>query len=1232
MAPGRRARYLAIAALPLVLLVATYGRLLVGMGGGKGPEEEANVEVFLQGVSDVNTRTLTLYQRDVKFFEPCPYERQPQAFEDFTPLLKEAMQLKDSCISNLGLVSVSKGFALLSLRIYTSKHGVPCTVADAPGGQWAEAWDGYGGFGLVLIKRSLLGEAKVLAHMSRIDDTTEDARLFIDDQGKIRMLYNRYRGGDPTMRGFKRFQRRSMHTIEILVDTYKNTIVLQNEQELIYVYQERDEKNWVAWEGSTLMSYPQYPLFAPHAVLDWKSYDLAQDQFEVTALTPVPWIDRFRESTGGWIRFSGGTPGIRLDEHRFLAVGHAVGDLSCFHSEETSAGEAGPPETLPARAAAAARKLLLDVVSPGSSKRMGSMLSAHKCDRNNPAPDSHMGWAAHFWGSNHKLPHHHPHWEYFFFMYTWSAYFPYEITGISHAFIPDDAPEHMGVYFPSGLQRMPDRSIMLTYGKDDARTMAMTVSKALVEEWVMPLDRIDPDNYKFCSVAEHHDDGRITYTLPTYVLYDALSTEGRGDLERLYQRPTALKVFSEMLRSHLDVPWLSRYMTLPGGGRESRKVMMLKIDVAVGGTLASGIRSRLRAQTVRHSEAPVLLRRAGCDAAVHTPGTASRADAGGGSVGVRARAKRPRRAHAAAASDDVGQSNSDSPDTDHHVHAGNTGHAQHARGSPVRDAKLEAPPPHSRPGAAAGGVLADASVSTDSSAEAHFVDVHGLSEVGEQDAVAALLGLCVGKTSGGGSAVQCGRSGEGDTDAETHGTLDASGGSSGAGRQRAVRRRASTAAAPLPLLSVRVPWPSAVSAATTDGDSSPLSPPTTWPVKRSRHTCDGTRASSAAAGMLPLFVSLPSVPSACTPSPGAAATAAAAAPASGDGDALQPLACWQQQQLALGRMHARLASAAQLLHEQLYRSSVSSGDGGERGRQAHAEAEAAAAQVGLLAAHARSAQQGVELESSPSSSPSLTPAPTVSGSSEGCPSLEAHIMAPEDAAGTAGVRKAEEGGQGVRGHEREQHSDEGVDDPRKAPARAPLARLMAAVRTWELCAGTRCCQVLVADGADAVDVPHVCIGCDSGAPGSLHAVPCRPAKPETAMSDRPVRWHACAAPGCRYVLSMGQLCAEHLRAAGIFSGDALTALPRAAPDSDHHQPGAHTDDALTLLAAVWRERGSSGGATSGSSGGGAALFNEHADAGGASLPRLPGGSVGAVLWRLDLTRPERLDTRILGLA
>ena len=38
----------------------------------------------------------------------------------------------------------------------------------------------------------------------------------------------------------------------------------------------------------------------------------------------------------------------------------------------------------------------------------------------------------------------------------------------SHAFIPYDAHDHRGVYFPTGLERLADKAgMLLTYGKDD---------------------------------------------------------------------------------------------------------------------------------------------------------------------------------------------------------------------------------------------------------------------------------------------------------------------------------------------------------------------------------------------------------------------------------------------------------------------------------------------------------------------------------------------------------------------------------------------------------------------------------------------------------------------------------------------------------------------------------------------------------------------------------------------
>jgi hypothetical protein len=50
------------------------------------------------------------------------------------------------------------------------------------------------------------------------------------------------------------------------------------------------------------------------------------------------------------------------------------------------------------------------------------------------------------------------HREYFFFLYTIEARPPYRIIQISHAFVPHELREHRGVYFPTGLTRLPASS------------------------------------------------------------------------------------------------------------------------------------------------------------------------------------------------------------------------------------------------------------------------------------------------------------------------------------------------------------------------------------------------------------------------------------------------------------------------------------------------------------------------------------------------------------------------------------------------------------------------------------------------------------------------------------------------------------------------------------------------------------------------------------------------------
>lgn len=54
----------------------------------------------------------------------------------------------------------------------------------------------------------------------------------------------------------------------------------------------------------------------------------------------------------------------------------------------------------------------------------------HACNSSYIAPKGAGEWHNHFSESTHALPFHHPRWEYFIFLYTWSAHPPYEVTHI----------------------------------------------------------------------------------------------------------------------------------------------------------------------------------------------------------------------------------------------------------------------------------------------------------------------------------------------------------------------------------------------------------------------------------------------------------------------------------------------------------------------------------------------------------------------------------------------------------------------------------------------------------------------------------------------------------------------------------------------------------------------------------------------------------------------------------
>lgn len=117
----------------------------------------------------------------------------PQAF---SPLLKDKLNLHGSCLFNPSIVHLSEAgrTLLMSFRTFT-REGTPCTTAGQLGGQWHQWLHGGGvriGFGLVVMHRPSAGRARVLSSLLVNASNLEDARLFLDPLGRIRMMFNRF--------------------------------------------------------------------------------------------------------------------------------------------------------------------------------------------------------------------------------------------------------------------------------------------------------------------------------------------------------------------------------------------------------------------------------------------------------------------------------------------------------------------------------------------------------------------------------------------------------------------------------------------------------------------------------------------------------------------------------------------------------------------------------------------------------------------------------------------------------------------------------------------------------------------------------------------------------------------------------------------------------------------------------------------------------------------------------
>ncbi|KAG2500738.1 hypothetical protein HYH03_001502 [Edaphochlamys debaryana] len=309
---------------------------------------------------------------------------------------------------------------------------------------------------------------------------------------------------------------KQMRLIELKIIPTGQSYDIQMEPFRSYVYSKMQfqDKNWVPWHGSDLMSYTHYPSFEPHDVLDWGSLtggpassENATVTHEPASSTPVPAIaklSRYFEAEG--LSFRGGTPAVPfpaaqqgpgVEPKEYLAVGHLVAHAECFHHAF--------PRLRSGSGAAGGRKRRKGGGAAGPTPRgLGapfcphSYLALRSTATVNDRPFLRSQWSTY-------VPMHHFD-DYFWFFYTFEAKPPHRITRLSHALlpVPPGPAHHAGVYFPTGLEALGHPSnatnYIVAYGVNDDRGMMLTLSRDEIVAHLQPVDQVQPRSYGFCSL------------------------------------------------------------------------------------------------------------------------------------------------------------------------------------------------------------------------------------------------------------------------------------------------------------------------------------------------------------------------------------------------------------------------------------------------------------------------------------------------------------------------------------------------------------------------------------------------------------------------------------------------------------------------------------------------------------------------------------------------------------
>ena len=91
------------------------------------------------------------------------------------------------------------------------------------------------------------------------------------------------------------------------------------------------------------------------------------------------------------------------------------------------------------------------------------------------------------------------HLIYMMYFYTFSKKAPYEITRVSHAFIPSEAKKYL-LTFPMGITKLEESKFVISYGEGDVLVKLLTMNRKEIESLLMDYKTLDPTKFKFMKV------------------------------------------------------------------------------------------------------------------------------------------------------------------------------------------------------------------------------------------------------------------------------------------------------------------------------------------------------------------------------------------------------------------------------------------------------------------------------------------------------------------------------------------------------------------------------------------------------------------------------------------------------------------------------------------------------------------------------------------------------------